>query len=282
MTGPRSFPSPLRVLFENIERLPSVPQLYIDLMSLVNKQESSIEAIGRVISQDMAMTAMVLRMVNSAAFRLNRRVVNATEAASHLGVAKVRVLALSLGIFSQFRELSTGKLYIETVWDHSLKVATTARAIAKSEGLSKEQTDEAFAAGLLHDIGKLVLADNFSVLFQTVLKKVKRDRQRQFEAEEFCWGANHADVGGKILLNWQLPLPIAMAVYLHHHPDRAEKQVFGPLTAVHAANAIEHDLQDGPGAPENLLDLDYLNQLGVLKQLPAWRALAEQNARLAL
>lgn len=262
---------PLGILFEKIERLPSVPKLYTDLVALMDDPESSLEAIGRVISKDMAMTAMILKTVNSAAFGLKCHVANATEAASHLGVSRIRVLALSFGIFSQFKSISSGRDYIETIWLHSIRVATTARTIAQMEGCSELVADEAFAAGLLHDIGKLVLADNFAEQYTTVLKLVKKEKQLQYRVEDSIFGANHADVGGRILLNWQLPLPIAASVLLHHVPHSTGQQVFGPLTAVHAANAFEHNLQDGPSHQDRSLDIDYLSSLGAMARLPCWR-----------
>lgn len=271
MTDPEVALFSLSSLFDKITRLPSVPKLYIELMSLMDNSESSIEAIGNVIAQDMAMTAMILKTVNSAPFGLQCYVANATEAASYLGTNRIRVLALSLGIFSQFKAAGCEELYIDAIWKHSIKVATTARMIAKLEGLPEKKADEAFATGLLHDIGKLVLADNFPGPFQTVLTLVEKESELQAKAEKTIFGANHADVGGGILLNWKLPLTIGIAVYLHHDPSRTGHHVFSSLTAVHVADAIEYDLEHNEDSKYTLVDRDYLKQIGFLERLPVWR-----------
>jgi HD-like signal output (HDOD) protein len=254
-----------------MSRLPSIPALYLEIVQKASRADCSIEEIGGIISRDMGMTAQVLKLANSAFFGLRRQVSSAEEAVSYLGLDTIKSLVLSIHAFSQFEKAEIGTLKIESVWNHSMQVAGSAKRISKMEGQDAKAADEAFTAGMLHDIGKLVLAVNFPNEYAEATRLAHSGLEYHL-AEQRIFGANHADVGGYLFGLWGLPVPVVEAVALHHCPSRATQPAFSPLTSVHAANVFESERPNCEnGAPAPQLDDKYLGLLGVSCCLAAWR-----------
>src|SRR5579862_669245 len=137
------------------------------------------------------------------------------------------------------------------------------------EDADQKIIDEAFVGGLLHDIGKLVLASNFPAEYARIVEIGRKGAESLVAAEENTLGANHAEVGGYLLGLWGLPVPVVEAIALHHHPGKSPTQAFGPLTAVHAANGLLN-LERGNSLDEEV-DLKYLKALGLDVRLDSWR-----------
>jgi HD-like signal output (HDOD) protein/CheY-like chemotaxis protein len=262
----------LRELVARMDRLPSIPSLYTQIVEVLQNPDVTLEEVGGIIAKDMAMTAQILKLVNSAFFGLRRQVSSPAEAASYLGLDIIRSLALSINAFSQFDSLKVGRFSIEALWSHSLNTAATAKDIAQLENADQKVADEAFIAGMLHDIGKLVLAANFTENFNRVLQLTLDEKLEYVAAEEQIFGANHADVGGYLLGLWGLPVPVVEAIALHHRPGKAMQKSFSPLTAVHAANGIVHERDaTDDHKPVSRIDPDYLAALGLTDHLNTWR-----------
>jgi len=262
----------IKQIVGRMDRLPSIPALYVELVELMHDPEVSIDDVGTLISKDIAMTAKVLKLVNSAFFGIQRRVASTADAASYLGVDMIRSLVLSIHAFSQFESVDMEGFCMETLWTHSVQTAAAAKVIARVEGAGKQLYDDAFAAGMLHDVGKLVLAANFQEQYREVLQLIKNKNMGCCTAEQQVFGASHADVGGYLLGLWGLPAPVVDAIALHHVPDCLGQASFTPLAAVHAANALVHRTRGaGAGASsEEVLDLAYLAELGLAERLPEW------------
>jgi len=140
------------------------------------------------------------------------------------------------------------------------------------ENSGSEVAEEAFAAGLLHDIGKLLFAANLTEPFGQALALVRAKRGRLWEVENQIFGASHAEVGACVLGIWGLPLPVVKAVALHHGPARQGGSGFSPLTAVHAANVLVHETQsESTGGLPPEMDLVYLEKLGLDNKVEEWR-----------
>ncbi len=266
----------LKTLVCQMTRLPSIPKLYMEVVEKASRADSSVEEIGAIIGRDIGMTVQVLKLTNSAFFGLSRQFSNASEAVAYLGLDTIKSLVLSIHAFSQFDKAETGALKMESLWNHSLEVARAAKRISKLESQEPKSVEEAFTAGLLHDIGKLVLAVNLPNEYTEAVRLAESGLELP-QAEHQVLGANHADVGGYLIGLWGLPVPVVEAVALHHCPTRATQMTFSPLTSVHAANVLEWERPNAAnGVPPPLLDEAYLGQVGVLSRLPAWRkALAE-------
>ena len=268
----------LRQLVARLDRLPSIPALYVQIVEKVQDPEIGLDEIGDIVAKDLAMTAKILKLVNSAFFGLGRQISSPAEAVSYLGVETIKSLVLSIHAFSQYSSLRLGSFSIDALWLHSQKTAGLAKEIARMEDAENRVLDDSFVAGLLHDTGKLVMVSNFAEQYDQVLNAVRGGSQTLVQAEEQSFGANHAEVGGYLLGLWGLPVPVVEAIALHHQPTQCTNQAFSPLTAVHAADALVSCLapeRENSFAEE--LDLKYLSKLGLDSRVPYWRAAAEVN-----
>lgn len=253
----------LKRLVARMDRLPSIPSLYSEIVDALHDPDVTLETVGGIIGKDIAMTAQILKLVNSAFFGLRRRVSSPAEAANYLGLDTLRSLVLSINTFSQYESVKIEGFSFFALWTHSLDTGAAAKTIAKMEDSDSKLADEAFVAGLLHDTGKIVLAANFPEKYAEVLGIMRRDGVDQSTAEQEVFSATHSDVGGYLLGLWGLPVPVVEAIAFHHRPSAAHGESFSPLTAVHAANMLVQ-LSNG-------MDIPYLTTLGLASRAPAWR-----------
>jgi HD-like signal output (HDOD) protein/ActR/RegA family two-component response regulator len=267
----------LQALVGRLGTLPSFPSLYTEIMKELSSPNSSIESISTIISRDPAMTAKMLQIVNSAAIGLARKVSSPFEAVEYLGLGTVRSLVLSAHIFSCFQRQNLPGLSITRLWDHALKTSMIARRITVLEWGRTMDADETFTAGMLHDVGKLMLADNLPEEYQRVLTLAGERKISLPAAELEVLGGTHAGVAAYLLGLWGLPGAIVEAVAFHHAPRNCELRAFSPLTAVHVANVFEQEFSEtAPPGPVPELDENYLASVHVLDRLPVWRTEARQ------
>lgn len=264
----------LRKLVGSIHCLPSVPEVYVRIIEALQEPNCPIQSIAEIIARDMALTSKVLQLVNSAFFGFARNVANVEEAVQILGVGIVRSLALSVKVFSQFEGSSFKELSVDQVWHHSLLTGALARKIAEREHAQGHVIDQAFTAGLLHDIGKLILAAGCPEQYREVLIDACDNGDGVFQAEEKAFRSSHADVGGYLLGLWGLPTPLVEAVVLHHTPSASGGTGFSPLTAVHVANVLARGHLP-PGSELFLARLDavHLTSAGLMDRVDGWRGL---------
>jgi len=262
----------IRALVSRLTKIPSVPSLYLEIVERLRSPDVALDTIGEIIARDMGMTAKVLKLVNSAFFGLPRRMSSPAEAVKYLGIDTIKTLVLSIAAFSQFENDELGGLSLRAIWDHSLQTAGIAKAIAQDTEAERTLVEESFVAGLLHDIGKVVLAANQHKTYPTVLRMAQSERISLAEAERLVFCADHAEVGGYLLGLWGLPIPVVEAIAWHHSPSRPVKQSFSPLTATHLANSIASEaLFASSGLRTNGVDADYVRRLGLTEQFQVWR-----------
>ena len=262
----------LKQLVSQVDRLPSIPSLYMELVEELQDPEANLDEIARIISRDIAMTAKLLKLVNSAYFGLSRSISNTDEAIAYLGINTLKALVLTIHAFSQFEGLEKGSVFLDKLWAHSLRVAASARRISQLEHLSAAAVEEAFVAGMLHDIGQLVLTVNLRDQYDAIIQRA-RDLQSPIDVvESEILNATHAEVGGYLLGLWGLPVPVVEAITLHHQPGKSLITKFTALTAVHVAESLCQPVS-GPEAAPPYLDPDsnYLNSLGLANRLSVWK-----------
>jgi HD-like signal output (HDOD) protein len=261
----------LRSLASRMKSLPSVPELYGATVRELQSADPSLRKIADLISRDTAMTAKVLQIVNSAYFGHRQTISNPALAVNYLGLDIVMALVLSVGIFERAAEESA--VGVDALWRHSLSVGLKARAIAEAERLPRAVADAAMTAGVLHDVGKLLLATEFPRDYHEVLEAA-RTRGSLVEAERERFGAGHAELGGYIIGLWGLAGEVVEAVALHHEPGRSADARFGALGAVHVADVLVHRAAGAPADDGAALDVAYLAGLGLEERLDAWGKLA--------
>jgi HD-like signal output (HDOD) protein len=264
----------LERLVSQMRCVPSLPSLYAELMKEMRSEDASLDKAGQIIARDPGMSAKILQLVNSVFFGLRRRIASPEEAALYLGIETIKSLVLSLHVFSQFDRARIHACQLDQLWNHAWATGVLSRHICAAEDSDSKMADHAFIGGLLHDIGKLVLAANLPDQYRSAVALAKQKGMLVSEAEKEVFGASHAEVGGFLLGLWGLPDPVVDAVAFHHSPSLSTAQAFTPLTAVHIANVLDHDHQagDSPYA-QNQADLDYLAQLGLMDRFAVWQAI---------
>ncbi|MEZ6117597.1 MAG: response regulator [Pirellulaceae bacterium] len=260
----------LKKLTSQLRCLPSLPEVYRELIVELESDEASIRRVSDKIASDIAMTAKVLQLVNSSFFGQRQQIKCPHHAVTLLGLNIIRPLVLTANVFSQQKDPHIDCFSLQQLVDHSLAVSVTARSIAEHFSDEPFLVNDTFAAGLLHDIGKLVLATNLPEEYALALQLTRDESMSIWEAEKRIFDATHADVGAHLLGLWGLPHPVVEAIAYHHRPADALVPHFSPITAVHIANALElRDCGDSGNVPE--LCVDYLNGLGLPTELDAYQ-----------
>lgn len=259
----------LKELATRIKSLPALPALYTQLIDELRKEESSVEQISEIISKDLGMTTKILHLVNSAFFGLSQRIDDVQEAVTYLGVATIRALVLSLQVFSQFDQKKIKGFSIETLSHHCMVAGSIARNIAKLEHCDEKMIDQCFLAGLLHDVGQLVLAAGIPEEYSHTIEAARAGQKSLSEIEFAQFNTTHAEVGGYLLGLWGLPNPIVEAVTLHHRPEQAAVHGFSPVIVAHVANALAHT---HPLAGEDI-HMDCIANFGLTAHLERWKSL---------
>ncbi len=268
-----------------IDKLPSLPRVYSQLMVALTSENSSTDEVAEILKQDMAICAKILQVVNSAFFRLPRSISKIEEAVRYLGLTTVKHVALAVEVFQQHNGHSRPPLgfSMDVLQQHSLMVGEVASAFFSD----KQTKEDAFVVGLLHDIGKLLIAVELPEHLATVLLEMNATGCSMNVAEERVWGVSHAEVGGYLLGLWGLPYSVIEAVANHHVPCRVDTIDFGILAAAYVADLLVHEHVMPRSSTESYgaLDLGYLEKLCVVDKLEGWReivqrlALRQQDAR---
>lgn len=267
----------LRRIVGRIDTLPSLPGIYPRLVRILDDPWVGTSTIAELLETDMAMSAKVLQVVNSAFFGLSRRVTSIQDGVDYLGVDLIRTLAISASIFNGLSAVSTRKL-ITAIENHALQTANLARSICTKE--TTQDADDAFIAGLLHDIGVLIMITGVPRYFETLQVSLRGRPREPHEAELELWGVNHARVGAYLLGFWGLPFRVVEAVAYHHDLEAVPRHSFDLATVVYVANQLAHEVDAPwclqPGALFPPLNTRYLDACGVLNSLPEWRQMALQ------
>lgn len=252
-----------------LDTIPSLPTLYVAITNALQAPEASITEVGNIVAQDMGMCMKVLQLVNSAFFGLPGQISNPRQAAALIGIDNIKALVLSVHVFSQFE---SGTQDISYLWKHCLATAVSAKAIARIQSADRRIEDECFTAGLLHDVGKLILSSVYKDEWQGIAKRAAAENVPSLTVEHSVFGCTHAGVGAYLLGLWGLPDPIVEAAAWHHQPAEAGPKDFSALIAVHAANYFDHQ-RHAYAEPNDkpTLDTALLDKLGLTERPALWQ-----------
>ena len=261
----------LRSLVTGLRNLPSLQRIYHQLQAAL-ALDTSLGRIGSIIATDLGMTSRILQLVNSAFFGLRRIVNNPEQAVAYLGLDTIKTLTYGTHDFSIAPEWPTSAVCPELLWGHSLRVAKLAKFIASDLQLSPVLVDASFTAGLLHDVGALILASTYPEPYAAVLCRQEQTRGPLYVMEREALHTTHAEVGAYLLGLWGLSEAIVEAVTYHHDPMRCSARVCSPLTAVHMANALlSRPRLDRSDRHSPAYDPAYIEMLGFANRVELWQ-----------
>lgn len=230
--------SGLSGILSSIQKIPSRPGVYFKVVEELTNPEGTIDNIAQLVNEDPIVTARILRAVNSTALGLRRRLTDATEAAMMLGGERVRDVILLLEVLSVIDQNRCIGFNPDDVWSHSIQVGQLARKIMSKETRCQSTRDAAFTAGLLHDVGKVLLAVNLPGRYAKTLMLAKKNKSAVVDEEYKEFETSHAELGTHLLESWDLPIRILEAIMWHHSIDQYRTTDVTPGSAVLIANTL--------------------------------------------
>lgn len=230
----------LREVVHRMEHLPVVPRVYLELTKALRDENAANQTLARIISRDMSLTTGILKLVNTPYFGLTRRLEGMAQAVNFLGVNLIRGLVLADRVFKTLDPDMYPGFDTERLWGHCLDVARCSRAVMKARGGSGSDVEDAFLCGLLHDVGKIVLAEGCPGEYVRILlmSQARNAPLADIEADELC--VTHAEIGAYLLGLWGFSESVVVAIAQHHGALRGPE--LSPLSAVvHVVDVEMHN-----------------------------------------
>ena len=259
-----------------LSELPSLPRTYHALTLALADPNTSIQKIAGIVELDVGISTKVLQLVNSAFFGVARSITNIQNAVGYLGIITLKSLVLSVEVFRVFAPKGPIEGFsLEKLQRHARLTAYIAARLPVPAHL----VDFAMVAGMLHDVGKLILAWKLPERFRKLMAEAREEQCPLYKVEEREYGFSHAEIGAYLLGLWGLPYALVEAAALHHAPNRVPHQNFDAATAVYIANLLTQELDSSPLSPQEdgfQNNQEYLVSLGVQEELPHWRAMAAE------
>jgi putative nucleotidyltransferase with HDIG domain len=247
--------------------------VYAEVLQTLDSSTVTCRQIGAIIARDASLTKELLRLTRSTYLGLPRKITNPVEAVEVLGLETVKALVMARRFMAEHGHLNACYVSLDKIWQHSLNVAQIARDLVLFETKNRALASQALAAGLLHDLGKIVLATNFDDLYGRVHSLARKQPVALWEVEKEMFGASHGEIGACLLGMWNMSSDVVDAAAFHHEPPLGEHDQLTPLAAVHIANVLEHQLHpDDEFRVLPVVSTPFLNQLRLLQRLPIWRA----------
>jgi putative nucleotidyltransferase with HDIG domain len=217
--------------------LPSLPAVVMELLTSIDQEDVDISVLAKKVSHDQALTAKTLRLANSSAFGLQVKVTTIQQAITFLGFQTTRNLITAAAVTGCFAEGQCAGFNDKAFWRHSIATAACARVLARRMRFNQ---DYAFTAGLLHDIGRLVLVSTYPERYSEVLAWRSAHDCEVIEAERAVLGIDHVVAGAALAAHWNFSDTMRLAIAWHHEPEQAGAGFLA--TIIHVANAIVHAL----------------------------------------
>ncbi|HBA87540.1 MAG TPA: HD family phosphohydrolase [Geobacter sp.] len=240
-------------MVEDVSTIHSLPLFYSQLSEAIDHPRSSIGDIAKIISEDQGLTARILKLANSPLFGYFSKIDTITQAVTIIGVLQVRDLALALSVMDVFKGIPEDLVNMEQFWKHSIATGLASRVLATSQ--REANLERFFVAGILHDIGRLVMYVRVPDLCLELLEQCRATGTLLHRAEREKFSFDHADVGGALLKRWKIPPRVAEPVGSHHHCSRGG-QYPREASILHLADIIAHAMQIGNSGEVFVPELD--------------------------
>ncbi len=212
-----SSPTP-RDVISKICEIGSLPQSLASVLKILDDPSADAVEIATVISKDVSLTARVLKMVNSAQYGRTRKVIKISEAVAVMGLNSIKMLTLSSSVFGMIPDGELmEKCDIKRIWLHLIETAVNARNIA--DEAKYREPEEAFVAGILHDLGIIIMLLHFKNEYIEVIEKIKKHKMELIKLERANFGFTHCDIGAEMVEAWKLPQRLVYIIQNHHTSD---------------------------------------------------------------
>jgi HD-like signal output (HDOD) protein len=267
----------IRRIVGSIGELPSLSSTYLNLAEALRDPNTSISHVAQIIEEDVAMSAKVLQLVNSAFFGVAQKVTSLSGAATYLGMETMKNLALASEAFRVFVPGSRiPQSFCESIQRHAQRTA----AIANALPLEKKMRETAVVAALLHDVGRLIISSAMPDQFCAVRALATERGCKFFEAEEELLGTTHAEIGAYLLGLWGIPNLAVEAIAHHHRPTRIAHTGLDCTIAVYVADLLADEMEAHPEGTKGMelgeYERECLEAMGVLPQLAEFREIARE------
>ncbi len=272
----------IEVLIADVLQLVSLPEVYYRLEEIITDPVMSLEDAGEIIRSDTDLTARLLRIANSAFFGFPSQIESIGRALTLIGTQQLRDLVFATSVIKAFSKLPLGFVSMRSFWQHSIACGATARVIATWR--REPNIERYYVAGLLHDIGRLVLYIKSPAMMTEIFSAREAQKELLFRLEEEVLGYNHAAVGGALLQAWGIPQALIEPVELHHTPEASHRCPV-ETAVVHVADVLVNGLRIGTSGEGFVPPLNEAawNRLGISENaLPEITGRAEQQFKDAM
>lgn len=232
----------MKEVVSNLQSLPALPAVYRELAAALENNDTSWKEVCAILNKDMALVATVLRVANCAFFGLGGKVASLDHAVKLLGTQTLRTLVLSTHLFSIFNQKTMPVFSVSRLWNHSIRVAGFARLIATKEALPANSREDCAIAGMLHDIGKVILSVVIPDDFRKVIDTVQHENCAVHEAEMRHLGVTHAEIGAYLMGIWGFGQAQREAVRLHHVAVCDYAEPASVQRILHSVDILDHEL----------------------------------------
>lgn len=233
-------------ILKQIKDVPSLPSVVIRIRSYLNDPDVSFDKLARAIEHDPGLTANILQLANSAYFGWSRRIKTVKEAVTRLGTNRIFQMVLCMSVAPLVRKAVRGyDMPSDSLWEHSFATAITAEKLVAA--LRVRGREEAFTAGLLHDMGKVVLGTFIDVDDKPIKALVASEGLSFDQAERFVLGIDHAEVAAELLRAWKVPEEVVAAAQWHHRPGEAPSRHRQIVDVIHVADCLAMRMGWGAG-----------------------------------
>ncbi len=244
----------IKKITQSIIGLPTLPTVITQMIGLIDNPQTSAREVSQLIATDQALTAKILKLANSAFYGFPREIATVNHAVVVLGFETVKSLGLSVSVLERFAAGGASTSFDrQKFWEHSIACGVAARLLA--DKLRYRVQGEAFAAGILHDIGKLILSQYFTDEFEEILALTRDEDLYIGKAEERVLGVTHAEIGLWLAEKWNLPAKLVDAISNHHAPGRMERES-ELASLIHLADFLTRREKIGDGGGTRLPSLD--------------------------
>lgn len=240
----RSRPQKVNVesLIHRTLRLGTLPDIYYKTISAINNPDASLDDIAGIVSKDTTLSAKVLQLVNSSFYSLRQKVDTLTWALALIGTNQLMTIVSGVSAVSLFKNIPSRLINMASFWEHSIACGTAARLVS-SYFPQRIEAERFFVAGLLHDIGRLILVQNLPEQYFQIFRQVKCEELFLFTAEEEVFGSDHSRIGAALARHWNLPDRLVNMIQYHHFP--ATQNSFFEAAIVNLADIIVNALEIG-------------------------------------